>query len=246
VLLAHFGRPLEYEHKSHRGDLVTEADRRSEKLIIERIRSASPGATIVAEETGTHAGSSDERWFVDPLDGTTNFAHAYPLFCVSIAYERRGELAAAVVYAPKLGELFAAERGSGARLLAAGRDDVPLAVSDVERVADALLSTGFLPSDLDSNLPYFRALSAVAHAVRRDGAAALDLAFVAAGRFDGFWEFGLSAWDVAAGALLVREAGGAVSAINGSPLDYFGRTILATNGALHDEMRKRLERSRES
>ena len=240
VLLARFGPDLVYEEKSRRGDLVTEVDRASEKLILARIRDASPGATIVAEETGVHTGTSDERWFVDPLDGTTNYAHTYPLFCVSVACERAGELVAGVVYAPKLDELFAAERGSGARL-----NDEPLRVSNVERVADSLLCTGFVPSNFEVNMPYFRALSGVAHAVRRDGAAALDLAFLAAGRFDAFWEFGLSAWDVAAGTLLVREAGGVVTAIDGGELDYFGRNILASNGRLHDEMRGRLGRLRE-
>jgi len=225
---------------------VTEADRQSEKLILERIRGASPGATIVAEESGVHTGSADERWFVDPLDGTTNFAHTYPLFCISIACERRRELVAGVVYAPKLGELYAAERGSGARLSTPDRDDVAISTSNVGHVADALLCTGFPPGGLGANLPSFRALSEIAHAVRRDGAAALDLAFVAAGRFDAFWEFGLSAWDVAAGTLLVREAGGVVTASDGEPLDYFGRTILASNGSLHDEMLERLRRLREA
>lgn len=238
VLLERLGN-VSYEEKSRRGDLVTEADRQSEKLIVAKIRDASPSATIVAEETGVHAGSVDERWFIDPLDGTTNYAHTYPLFCISIACERRGELVAGVVYAPKLGELFAAERGSGARL-----NDAPIHVSDVERVADALLCTGFVPANFEVNIPYFAALSGVAHAVRRDGAAALDLAFLASGRFDAFWEFGLSAWDIAAGALLVREAGGVISAIDGSPLDYFGRSTLASNGHLHEEMRERLRQVR--
>jgi myo-inositol-1(or 4)-monophosphatase len=245
-LLARFGSHLLYEEKSRRGDLVTEADRQSEKLIVERIRAASPGATIVAEESGVHTGTSDERWFIDPLDGTTNFAHTYPLFCISIACERRGELVAAVVYLPKLGELFAAEAGGGARLLANGRDEVAISTSKVEHVSDALLCTGFVPGGLGTNLPYFRSLSEIAHAVRRDGAAALDLAWLAAGRFDAFWEFGLSPWDVAAGTLIVREAGGVVTAIDGEPIDYFGRTILASNGLLHDEMRERLGRVRDS
>jgi myo-inositol-1(or 4)-monophosphatase len=168
------------------------------------------------------------------------------LFCISIACERRGELVAAVVYLPKLGELFAAECGGGARLLVNARDEVAISTSKVEHVSDALLCTGFVPGGLGTNLPHFRSLSEIAHAVRRDGAAALDLAWLAAGRFDAFWEFGLSAWDVAAGTLLVREAGGAVTAIDGEPIDYFGRTILASNGLLHDEMRERLGRVRDS
>lgn len=238
LLLRHFGEHLAYEEKSsRRADLVTAADRASEQLIVDRINAASPGATIVAEESGVHAGYTDERWFIDPLDGTTNFAHTYPLFCVSVACERRGELVAGVVYAPKLEELYVAEKGAGARL-----GEQPLRVSPVAHVADALLCTGFAPSALEDNIPYFHALSKVSHAVRRDGAAALDLAFVAAGRFDAFWEFGLSAWDIAAGTLLVREAGGCVTKADGTPLDYFGRQILASNGAIHDEMRERLGR----
>ena len=235
MLLEHFGRHLAYEEKARRADLVTAADRSSEDLIVKRIRAATPNATIVGEETGVHPGTSDERWFIDPLDGTTNFAHTYPLFCISIGYERGGELLAGVIYAPKLGEFYAAERGGGARL-----NDTPIHVSAVERVADALLCTGFVPADFEVNLPYFAAMSAVAHAVRRDGAAALDLAFVAAGRFDAFWEFGLHAWDVAAGTLIVREARGKVSAIDGGGLDYFGGTILATNDRIHTEMSERL------
>lgn len=231
ILLQHFGEHLAYEEKGRRADLVTAADRASEAQIVARIRSASPAATIVGEESGVHEGTSDECWFIDPLDGTTNFAHTYPLFCVSIACERAGELVAGVVYAPKLGELFVAERGGGAYL---GADRI--AVSPVERAADALLCTGFTPTAMAVNFPYFIALSNVAHAVRRDGAAALDLAFVAAGRFDAFWEWGLQSWDVAAGTLLIREAGGTVSAIDGSALDVYGGTILGTNGRVHGEM----------
>src|SRR5579875_1838378 len=196
VLLERFGEHIAYEEKSRRADLVTEDDRRSERRIVERIRAASPGATIVAEETGIHEGYTDERWFIDPLDGTTNYAHTYPMFCVSIACERAGELVAAVVYAPKLRELYAAERGSGAYL-----DETRISVSAVSAVSDALLATGFISSELDRNLPYFRALSNVSHGVRREGSAALDLAFVACGRLEAYWQFGLSAWDIAAGAL---------------------------------------------
>ena len=235
LLLERYGEHVAYEEKSRRADLVTEVDRRSEALIVERIKAASPGATIVAEESGVHAGHTEERWFIDPLDGTTNYAHTYPMFCVSIACERAGELVAAAVFAPKLGELFTAERGSGAFL-----DGEPIRVSPVKRVGDALVATGFVSSGLERNLPYFRALSNVSHGVRRDGSAALALSFVAAGRLDAYWEFGLSPWDVAAGALLVREAGGRITAPDGSPLDYFAGNVLATNGALHSEMQRHL------
>ncbi|MBV8354661.1 MAG: inositol monophosphatase [Candidatus Eremiobacteraeota bacterium] len=244
LLLERFGAHLSFEQKARRNDLVTEADRASEALIVSRIRAASPAATIVGEEGGIRTGSSDERWFVDPLDGTTNFAHTHPLFCVSIACERADELIAAVVYAPKLGELYAAEHGAGGRVI--GRDGAaaPLRVSPVERVAEALLCTGFAPGGFDQNLPYFASLSKVAHAVRRDGTAALDLAFTAAGRYDGFWEWALGPWDVAAGTLLVREAGGVVSAIDGSRLDLFSGSILASNGRIHAESSERMAQVR--
>ncbi len=187
----------------------------------------------MAEESGTHAGSGDERWLVDPLDGTTNYAHGYPIYCVSIGYERRGEMLAGVVYAPALGECYAAERGGGATLN--GR---PVTVSAIERVADAMLCTGFHPADYERNARCFGSASHRAQAVRRDGSAALDLAFVACGRFDGFWEFDLHPWDVAAGSLLVLEAGGRVSRIDGGVAAVDARSVLATNGRLHEEVRE--------
>jgi len=223
-------RPREISEKGRRADLVTDADRASERVILERLRRDYPNATILTEESGTHAGSADERWIVDPLDGTTNFAHGYPLFCVSIAYERAGELIAGVVYAPAMGELFAAQRGAGARL-----HDRAIRVSAIECVGDAMVCTGFHPSDFERNAAYFRAASNRAQAVRRDGSAALDLAYVACGRFDGFWEFGLHAWDVAAGTLLIEEAGGRVTRVDGSAPALDARSILASNGRIHDE-----------
>ena len=223
--------PLEVREKSSRADLVTDADRASEQLIIERLRKEFPASAILAEDTGAHLGASQERWIVDPLDGTTNFAHGYPPFCISIAYEQAGALRAAVVYAPFFNECFAAEKGSGALL-----NDAPIAVSRIETVSAALLCTGFRPADYPRNGRNFERMSQRAQAVRRDGSAALDLAYVACGRFDGFWEFDLSAWDVAAGALLIAEAGGRVSARDGATLDLAGGFILATNGLIHSEM----------
>ncbi len=223
--------PLNVREKGTRADLVTDADGASERLIIGRLRKEFPASTILAEETGTHAGSSEERWIVDPLDGTTNFAHGYPPFCVSIGYERAGVLCAGVVYAPFFDECFAAEKGSGARL-----NDAPIAASTVESVSEALLCTGFRPAHYARNGRNFAGMSQRAQAVRRDGSAALDLAYVASGRFDGFWEFDLSAWDVAAGALLVAEAGGCVSGVDGSALNLARGSILATNGFIHREM----------
>ena len=222
---------LATSEKGMRGDLVTAADRASEKLIVERLRAATPHATILGEESGSTHGSSDERWIVDPLDGTTNYTHRYPIYCVSIGYEVAGEMVAGVVYAPALGELYAAERGGGTTC-----NGIPVAVSDVATVADSLVCTGFKPADYDRNGEYFARLSRVAQGVRRDGAAALDLAFVAAGRFESFWEFDLAPWDIAAGSLLVREAGGRVTAIDGSSFSVAGNSTLATNGHVHDEM----------
>jgi myo-inositol-1(or 4)-monophosphatase len=232
VLREYAQRPLEISEKGRRADIVTAADRASEATIVEILRGAFPEATILAEESGASSGSSDERWIVDPLDGTTNYAHGYPLYCISIAYERAGELIAGVVYAPAIDECYAAERRSGARL-----NDRPISVSNIARVADAMVCTGFKPAEYEKNGHYFAVASNHAQAVRRDGAAALDLAFIACGRFDGFWEFDLSPWDVAAGTLLVTEAGGCITQIDGSPSSLDARSILATNAIIHNELR---------
>lgn len=212
-------------------DLVTDADRASEALIVARIRASFPNAAILGEESGAHAGHGDERFIVDPLDGTTNYAHRYPLFCVSIAYERAGVVEAGAVFAPVLGELFAARRGGGATC-----NGAPIRVSDVASVSGAMVCTGFNPAGYARNGKYFAHLSDRAQAVRRDGSAALDLAFVAAGRYDAFWEWDLKAWDVAAGALLIEEAGGRAGAIDGGALDIANGSIVASNGGVHDEM----------
>ena len=231
TLLEHMSAPLDIQEKGRRADIVTVADRASEAIVVERLRRDYPNATILAEESGTSRGTSDERWIVDPLDGTTNFAHGYPLFCISIAYERAGELLAGVVYAPALGECYATERGAGARL-----NDRPIAVSGIDELGHAMVCTGFHPADYERNARHFGAASHRAQAVRRDGAAALDLAFTACGRFDGFWEFDLHAWDVAAGTLLVHEAGGHVTRIDGGRADVEARSILASNGRIHEEL----------
>ena len=238
ILREGYGRAHVPERKG-RIDLVTEYDRRSERLVIERIRKRFPGHAILAEESGAHTGGPADapgavRWVVDPLDGTTNFTHNYPFFCVSVAAEVAGVLAAGAVYDPVRDELFAAAAGHGATLN--GRK---IRVSDIGRVEDALLVTGF-PYDVrehpERSLPLFAAFLVRAQAVRRDGSAALNLSYLACGRFDGFWESSLSPWDVAAGALLVREAGGRVSAYDGGEFRLEGRQILASNRHLHDEM----------
>lgn len=212
-------------------DLVTDADRASEAAIVAAIRSAFPAAAILGEEGGIYAGTGDERFIVDPLDGTTNYAHRYPLFCVSIAYERAGVLEAAAIDAPLLGMRFAARRGGGATL-----NGAPIRVSATGAVAGALVCTGFNPANYERNGRSFATLSRRAQGVRRDGSAALDLALVAAGRYDAFWEWDLKPWDMAAGALLIAEAGGRVSAIDGSPLALVNGPIAASNGRLHAEL----------
>ena len=226
-------RHIPFETKGE-ADLVTEADRASEKLIVERLRSHFPAHAIVAEEGGGHESASEYRWFIDPVDGTTNFAHGFPMFCISMGLERAGELIAGVVYDPIRGELFTAERGAGAFL-----NNHRMHTSAVARVSDSLSSTGF-PSRKrhhNINIHFYYQLAMVSHGVRRTGSAALDLAFVAAGRLDFFWEFGLKPWDMAAGALLVQEAGGRVTDMTGAPLSVASSDhILADNALLHDEI----------
>ena len=213
-------------------DLVTAADRASEKLVVERLRSQFPSHNIVAEEGGGHSSESEYTWYVDPLDGTTNFAHGFPAFNITLGLERAGELIAGVVFDPLRDELFTAERGSGAWL-----NGQPIRVSGVKRLEDSLVATGF-PSrkrHKNVNVYFYYELAMITHGVRRAGAAALDLAYVACGRLDAFWEFGLNPWDMAAGILLVQEAGGKASDMHGGPFHLRGRHLLTDNGAIHDE-----------
>jgi myo-inositol-1(or 4)-monophosphatase len=215
-------------------NLVTDIDRRSEQAIASLVGRELPGHSLVSEEGARLEGDSGYRWYVDPLDGTTNYAHGYPCFSVSIGVEKDGELVYGVVYDPTLDELFTAERGAGAFL-----NGKRLRVSTISSLADSLLATGF-PSDVatadENNLDHFANLIKLAQAVRRPGSAALDLSYVAAGRFDGFWELRLNPWDVAAGALLVMEAGGTVTDLEGRPLRLSGPRIVASNGLIHGEM----------
>ncbi|MFN2529840.1 MAG: inositol monophosphatase family protein [Pyrinomonadaceae bacterium] len=224
---------------SHKGDidLVTEADVASEELIIERIRSHYPQHGILAEESGEAviAGRrpSEWKWIIDPLDGTTNYAHGYPCFCVSIALERAGHLELGVVFDPTRNEMFAAERGEGATL-----NDRRIAVSNIEDLNRAMVCTGF-PYNVRERHDFardFTNFTLNAQAVRRDGSAALDLAYVACGRFDGFWEDGLKPWDTAAGVLLVAEAQGRVSNFDNHRLDIYTSQVLASNGLIHEAM----------
>lgn len=215
-------------------NLVTEMDQRAEALILERLRGAFPDDGILAEELGGAAGRSERRWLVDPLDGTTNYAHGLPIFGVSIALESARRLVLGVVYDPSRDEMFVGERGGGATL-----NDAPIKVSAAPSVGASLLVTGFpynIRETPDTNLREYATFSLRARAVRRLGSAAIDLAYVACGRFDAYWELRLGPWDVAAGAVLVEEAGGHVTGIDGRPLDVDAPTLLATNGLIHDEM----------
>jgi len=225
------GRDVGFELKGQH-DLVTAADRASESLIVERLRAKFPSHSIVAEEGGGHAGSSDFRWYVDPLDGTTNFAHDFPVYNVTLALEQSGELIAGVIADPTRDELFAAEKGGGAFLN--GRR---IQVSKVKRIEDSLAATGFPSRKRHQNLNVhvFYQLSMLSHGVRRPGAAALDLAYVACGRLDLFWEFNLHPWDMAAGVLMIREAGGLCTNMLGAPLDLRGPHVLGDNGLVHQE-----------
>lgn len=232
ILLTEFARP---PHITYKGevDLVTEADGRSEQAIVNRLRREFPDHAIVAEEGSGHEADSQYCWYVDPLDGTTNFAHGYPCFAVSIALAKEAEVLAGVVYNPVSGELFAAARGQGATL-----NGKVIHVSAIDTLAASLLVTGF-PAHKRSqnpNIQYYWDFTLRSHGVRRDGSAALDLASVAAGRFEGFWEFGLKKWDTAAGVLLVEEAGGRVSDFDGAPYALGGPVLLASNGKVHEEM----------
>jgi myo-inositol-1(or 4)-monophosphatase len=220
-------------------DLVTHFDRKSQEMIFRRLSAAFPGHGFLAEEGLSLPGTSDCRWIIDPIDGTTNFAHTFPVFCVSIALEQKGVVAVGVIYDPMRDELFEAVRGRGAFL-----NGARVRVSEIPELGKALLATGF-PYDVRTssfnNVREFNAFIVRAQAIRRCGSAALDLCYVACGRFDGFWELKLKPWDVAAGALIVEEAGGRVSDFEGRTFDPFNQRALASNGRIHEEMRKVLE-----
>ena len=232
ILLQEFDRPVKISYKGE-VDIVTQADKRSEQAIVARLRAHFPKHAIVAEEGGGSESDSPFRWHVDPLDGTTNFAHGYPCFAVSIGLEEAGELIAGVVNNPVSGELFTAVKGEGAYL-----NQKKIHVSPIEKLSTSLLVTGFpsVKRSKNPNIYYYWDFTLRSHGVRRDGSAALDLASVACGRFEGFWEFGLHSWDTAAGVLLVREAGGTVTQFDGQPYRLGDRELLASNGQVHSEM----------
>jgi len=222
-------------------DLVTEYDRKAEDFIVEKILSKFPDHYLVAEESGNKTGTEDHRWYIDPIDGTSNYARGLPIFCVSIAYERGGERVLAAVYDPNRDELFTAERGRGAFL-----NGEPIHVTDTSEVIKSLLVTGF-PHDLEqenNNIREFLRMLRGAQSVRRLGSAVLDQLYVACGRLDGYWEVGISPWDIAAGTLIIEEAGGVVTRVNGSR-DYMKPPydIVAANPVLQPKIRQELSRA---
>ena len=234
VLRSGYGRAERIRKKESEVDLLTEYDLKAEELIVSRIREAYPDHAILSEE-GKEQEQGDRMWVIDPLDGTTNFAHGVPIFSVSIAFLEQGVPSLGVVYAPVMEEFFTAIKGRGAWL-----NDEPLAVSTTDDLNDSLLVTGF-PYDIrsrpDNNLDNYATFSLRSRAVRRLGSAAIDLCYVGAGRFDAYWEVQTFPWDCAAGALVVQEAGGQVSRLDGQPVEYSQRTsIVASNGPLHAQM----------
>jgi myo-inositol-1(or 4)-monophosphatase len=232
LLMDFYQRRIPYQLKGE-FDLVTEADKAAENLIVGRLKKEFPDHTIVAEEGGGQERHSEYEWFIDPLDGTTNFAHSFPVFAVSIGLQRQGQMIAGVVFDPTRNELFTAEHGGGAFM-----NGDRLRVSNTSTVEASLVATGF-PSrrrHLNVNVHFYYQLAMLSHGVRRAGAAALDLAYVACGRLDGFWEFGLKPWDMAAGWLLVEEAGGIATDMQGQPLSLESPHMMADNRVLHQEL----------
>jgi len=240
LLMEYFVRGVKTEYKgAGTVDVVTDADRASEKLIVESLRKYFPNHGIVGEEGSRSQSEGECLWYVDPLDGTTNFAHGFPVFCVSMGLARANEVIAGVIFDPTRNELFAAERGSGATL-----NGERIHVSKIATLGESLLGTGF-PSKkrhLNPNIHFYHQLTLKSHGLRRAGSAALDLACVASGRYDGYWEFNLNAWDTSAGVLLVEEAGGKLAHVDGTKFDVaVSRDVLATNGLIHQELMQEMQ-----
>jgi myo-inositol-1(or 4)-monophosphatase len=232
LLMKHFRARVKVEYKGD-VDLVTVADRESEALILKHIRERWPDHNVMGEEGARIEQGGDYRWYVDPLDGTTNFAHGFPVFCVSLGLEYRGKRVAAVIYDPTRDELFTARQGGGAFL-----NGERIQVSKISNLAECLMATGF-PSHKrhkNPNIFFYHQITLRTHGVRRAGSAALDLCNVACGRFDGFWEFNLNPWDTAAGVLIVEEAGGRVTDFSGGPFQIDSRQTMASNGLVHEAM----------
>ncbi len=232
LIMGHFRQHVKIEYKGA-VDLVTIADRTSEALILERIRKQFPTHDVMGEEGTRIENGSEYKWYIDPLDGTTNFAHGYPVFCVSLAVERSGQRVAGVIYDPTRDEMFSAELGGGSRL-----NGAVIRVSSMSNLGECLLGTGF-PSQKrhkNPNIFFYHQLTLRTHGVRRAGSAALDLCNVASGRYEGFWEFNLNPWDTAAGVLIVEEAGGRVTDFSGGPFQIASHETLASNGLVHQAL----------
>jgi len=232
LLMDYFRKHVKIEYKGD-VDLVTVADRKSEALILERIRYQFPTHDVIGEEGSRVETGSEYKWYVDPLDGTTNFAHGFPVFCVSLAVEHQGERVAGVIYDPTRDEMFTAELGRGAQL-----NGQPMHVSTIGNLRECLVGTGF-PSHKrhkNPNIYFYHQITLRTHGVRRAGSAALDLCNVASGRYDGFWEFNLNPWDTAAGVLMVEEAGGKVTNFSGGEFQIASRETLGSNGLVHDAL----------
>jgi myo-inositol-1(or 4)-monophosphatase len=242
IVKENFEGTFKIESKDRLSNLVTEVDKNSEKKIIEVIRAEYPDHYILTEESGELPQDSDYKWIIDPIDGTINYAHSIPLCCVSIGIEHKGELIFGVVYNPMGNELFFAEKGKGSFL-----NDKKLSVSKTDNIRKSLLVTGFPynTSDNPNNpLAVFSKFVLMDIPVRRLGSAALDICWLAAGRFDGFWEYNLNAWDTAGGVIILEEAGGKVTDFDGNKYSVYGREILATNGIIHDEMLKHIQEAK--
>ena len=240
IQLSYLGKAKEIAYKSCMSDLVTVADKQSEEKIISIIKTYFPNHDILAEETGSHKEQNSEYlWVIDPLDGTTNFAHNFPHFAVSIGLVKNGKIILGVVFDPNKNELFWAAEGNGAFL-----NSNEIKVSTISKLSESLVATGFAPAKkeaLEENLEYFKQFMFKTQAVRRPGAASLDICYVACGRLDGFWEMKLSPWDVAAGTCIAREAGGLVTNFYSDDFDIYTRNIIASNGILHPQMKNIIE-----
>lgn len=238
LILKNLNKISKISYKKGDFNLVTNVDHKTEALILNEITSKYPNHSIIAEESGKHKKDPNYEWFIDPIDGTTNFAHGYPCFCVSIAFTKNGVIEFGLIKNPLTGELYSARKNKGARL-----NGKRIFVSKAKKLKESLLVTGF-PYDRKTsslnNLKNFCKLTLLTQGVRRDGAAAMDLCYVASGKVDGFWEIKLSPWDVAAGVLIVKEAGGKITDLKGNKYDVFNNKIVATNGFIHKELIRHL------
>ncbi|MBI3590422.1 MAG: inositol monophosphatase [Candidatus Melainabacteria bacterium] len=239
VILKSYDKIRTISYKKGDFNLVTNVDHEVEALILKEINSKYPDHSIVAEESGIHTKNLKYQWFIDPIDGTTNFAHGYPCFCISIGFSVNNILEFGLIKNPLTDELYSARKNKGAKL-----NRKVISVSKIKTLRDSLLVTGFSydrKNPKTNNFNNFRNLTLVSQGVRRDGAAALDLCYVASGKVDGFWELKLSPWDVAAGALILKEAGGKITKFKGKKYDLYSKEIVATNGFIHSELIKHLK-----